>query len=102
MYTQFPAHLLQSGVVKLLSIVGLDGIWDTKSADDVLPNEACALCLGDGEQGLSFDPFGKIINHDYGKPYLSTGHWQRSDQIYTPFHEWPRTDNRGQRFGRLS
>ena len=102
MYTQFLAHLLQSGVVKLHSIVGHDGMWDTKSVDYVLPNEACAFRLSDGGQGLSFDPFGEIIDHDYSEPCLSTGHRQRSDQIYTPFREWPKIDNGGQWFGRLS
>ena len=87
MYTQFPAHLLQSGVVKLLSIVGHDGMWDTKSADYVLPDEVCAFRLGDGGQGFNFDPFGEIIDRDYGEPCLTTGHRQRSDQIYTPFCE---------------
>lgn len=56
-------ELLEGLVVKLLTIIGDECVWESELASDGFL-EVLDLGLGDVCQGFDFHPFGGIINGD--------------------------------------
>ena len=76
-------------------------MWNSKPADNVSPDEVCAFGLGDRGQRLGFYPLGEVIYRYDNKLSLCPSGLERSDQVYSPFCEWPGVDDWRQWFERL-
>jgi hypothetical protein len=68
---KFSTPLAEWSIVKLFSIVGDEGMCNTKPAYDRLPQELCLILGGNGSQSFSFGPFGKIVDSDDKKTFNS-------------------------------
>ena len=53
--------VMHSSAVELYSIICDDGVRNSKTADNVLPNELHHLFPGDGLVGLGFNPFCEVV-----------------------------------------
>ena len=94
MDSKFLAHLLQSRIVKLFFDISDDRVQDSKPADDVSPDEVCALYLCDREEWFCFYLLSEIINCHNDEFGLCLSSWKWADQVYSPFCERPRADDR--------
>ena len=65
--SKFLAHLPQSKIVELLSIVSDDQVWDSKLVDDVSPDEVHAFHLYDHGERFFLYPLDEIIDRQNGE-----------------------------------
>lgn len=87
--------------IELFTVVGDDCVQEAESVDDVFPYEV--LDFGDSDRGKGFglDPLCKVVHYDDRKFEMSLTLRHRGDEVQSPLREQPRTDNQGERFGRL-
>ena len=77
-------------VIKLGSMVCDEGMRETISTDDILPNELVYLLVRHVDEGFSFYPLSKIVYCDDEVLESSSGGRQWSHQINSSHGEWPR------------
>ncbi|KAM1209185.1 hypothetical protein ACFX2J_014757 [Malus domestica] len=76
---------------ELRAVVGDNGLWDAKSANDVPPYKVLYVRLSRGHLGLCFYLFGEVVScHDHHASAPSSKQ-HRSYQVDYPLHEWLRT-----------
>ena len=62
--SQITTVSLEGLAIKLKSVIRDEGMRDSKSSNDVLPNKFLCIHILDVGQGLDFDPFGEIVCAD--------------------------------------
>ena len=55
---------LEGLAIKLKAVIRDVGMKDPKSSNDVLPDKLLSIYISNVSQGLSFDPFGEIVDAD--------------------------------------
>ena len=86
--TKFP----EIGIVELLSIVGNNGVRDTKSTHYRTPYKVCNPFLRDRRQRLRFRLLGEIIDSYNSVLHLPLPQRKRSYQVNSPLGEGPGAD----------
>ncbi|KAB2622767.1 hypothetical protein D8674_024949 [Pyrus ussuriensis x Pyrus communis] len=76
---------------ELWAVVSDDGLWDTKSANDVPPYEVLYVHLSRGRPGLCFYPFGEVVGYHDHYAFTPSRRRHKSYQVNCPLHESPMT-----------
>mgnify|MGYP003702547967 CR=1 FL=1 len=74
-------ELPELGVAKLFPIIWHDGLWNSKSAYNRLPDEHGGVTRGDLGEGLYFYQFNEVIKGNYGDLDLPFTSRQRAYEI---------------------
>lgn len=72
-------------IVKVLSVVIDYGIGDSRSANNLFPNEFCGFMLDYHCESFGLSPFGKAGNGDDNELSFSPSSKHEFDQVYHPF-----------------
>lgn len=80
--------IFESLVVKLLAIVGDDGMRELVSIDYRLLEETLVLAFNDVHEGLSLHPLSEVVNCDDKKLSLSGCRGEGIKYIHPLFTEW--------------
>ena len=89
----FLAQVLELKADELRAIVSDYLLWYAEVANDILPYELFDFSVADLMEGLSFYPLSEVIGHCEHVYPLARGRWEFVDDVYPPFHEWPRGDD---------
>jgi len=89
--SQVATVFLEGLIIKLKAIVRDEVMRDSKSSNDVPPNEFLCIHVPDVGQGLNFDPFGEIVCVNHQVSFISYCFRERAYHIQAPLSEWPRT-----------
>ena len=88
-------------VIKLLTIVGDDSVWQTKSVNNEFLNKVFHLAFSNLRQRFGFYPFGKIVDSDHYEFFLTRCQGKRIKYVDPPLHKGPWCYNRRQLTNRL-
>ena len=79
--SQIAAISPEGFTIKLKAVVQDEGVRDPEPDDNVFPKKFLGIYVFDIHQGLSFNPFGKVVRADQQIPLIPYGLGERTNDI---------------------
>ena len=89
--THFTTIPPESLAIKLKLVVQDEHVRNPKPSDNIFPHKSLSIHISDVRQGLSFSPFGKVINVNQKSFTVSCCFREKSHNVEAPLSESPRT-----------
>ena len=89
-YSQFYTKFPEFSIIKLLTIIRDDHLWDSKPTNNVFPDEALYLSFSDYCQWFCFNSIGEVINSNEQELNLFLPSREWANDVNPPYGEWPR------------
>jgi hypothetical protein len=83
-------EILKHANVKVLGVVDCDLLWNSRVADNVLPEKFLYSCRGHVGDRFCLDPLGEIFHRYYGESVISLYRCEFADNIDALPLQWPR------------